>query len=276
MIKKITIKLCLLVLTAVVLASCSLFYTELPAEEQSSQPQASSAPAASQASSEQPAEGYSFGDELKSAYNKNQDTVAWLYIPGTDINNSVLQGFDNNQYMRLNENKDYDVYGCYFADYDNIFTNDYDMSRNTIIFGHSDLKDNPDGKRFSQLFKFTDKEFAEKTPYIYLTIENQDVVFKVFSAFYTNVSFKDYIYPDLSDTKFMRVVEKAKAGSVFNYDVEVDENDKIITLSTCSVRYGTNGRYRFVVMGRMLRDGEEIKTDDVITLTENADAEVQQ
>lgn len=275
MIKRIIVKLSLLLLTAVVLASCSLFYTEVPPAEQSSEPVVSYSQQSS-ASSEETTDGYSFAKELKSAYNKNQDTVAWLYIPNTDINNSVLQGFDNNRYMRLNENREYDVYGCYFADYDNVFSNDYDMSRNTIIFGHSDLKDNPDGKRFSQLFKFTDKEFAEKTPYIYLTIENQDVVFKVFSVFYTNVSFTDYIYPELSDTKFMRVIEKAKAGSVYNYNVEVDENDKIITLSTCSVRYGTNGKYRFVVMGRMLRDGEEIETDDTINLTKNAAAEVQQ
>ncbi len=61
----------------------------------------------------------------------------------------------------------------------------------------------------------------------------------------------------------------AKEGSIFNYPVEVGEDDKIITLSTCTYKFGDSGnqKQRFVVFGRLLTEEEEMP--DTITLTEN-------
>ena len=43
--------------------------------------------------------------------SQNPDTVAWLRIPDTDVNDSVLQGMDNVEYLRRTERKKEDVYG---------------------------------------------------------------------------------------------------------------------------------------------------------------------
>ena len=48
--------------------------------------------------------------------SQNRDTVGWLKIPGTKINNSVLQSYDNVTYLRQDERRKYNLYGCYFAD----------------------------------------------------------------------------------------------------------------------------------------------------------------
>ena len=42
-------------------------------------------------------------DALDGATQRNQDTVGWLRVPGTTINNSVLQSHDNMTYLRTNE-----------------------------------------------------------------------------------------------------------------------------------------------------------------------------
>ena len=42
--------------------------------------------------------------ELADAKEKNTDTVAWLYIPGADVDDPVVQAEDNGYYLHLDEN----------------------------------------------------------------------------------------------------------------------------------------------------------------------------
>ena len=98
--------------------------------------------------------------------SQNRDTIGWLKIPGSKINNSVLQSHDNAYYLRQDERRKHSLYGCYFADYECSFGARDDLSPNTIIYGHSDLTNNPDGPRFSELFRFTEEDFARSTPVI--------------------------------------------------------------------------------------------------------------
>ncbi len=241
------------------LCSCSMFYTSTV---QTVSQDSNEAPLFTKPQSSEAGSGTedSFLNDVKKAVEKNKDTVGWLYIPSTDINNSVLQAFDNSFYIRRDEQRGDSVYGCYFVDCDSPIGTAQEFGRNTIVYGHSDLKDSPDGKRFSQLFKFADPAFAEKTPNIYFTTAQQDLVWRVFAAFYTKTSFH-YIQTEPSDTQFERLLEKAREGSLYDYDVEVTAADKILTLSTCSVKYGNDGTGRFVVMARLLREGE--KPDDL-------------
>ena len=41
--------------------------------------------------------------ELAEARAKNPDTVAWLYIPGAEIDDPVMQAEDNGYYLKLDE-----------------------------------------------------------------------------------------------------------------------------------------------------------------------------
>ncbi len=66
-----------------------------------------------------------------------------------------------------------------------------------------------------------------------------------------------------------------KNRSLFDYDVEVDDTDKIVVLSTCTYLYGNTKeekeQYRFLVVGRLLRPDEDAGAATV-KLSENADA----
>lgn len=189
-------------------------------------------------------------DNLDYAIKKNRDSVAWLEVPETDVNNIVMQGDDNDFYLRRNEDKEYDIYGCYFADYECGFGKYDDFSQNTIIYGHSDSTDNPDGKRFAQLHRFSDPEFAKRVPYVYVSTPEGRFKFEIFSVFYTDTNFK-YIDVNIADAQKLELAQKAKLMSIHKYDAEPNEKDKLLTLSTCTVRYGADANYRFVIMAKL-------------------------
>lgn len=243
----------------VVLLGAGIYFVLTMEEEPAAAPPASSA-AASQTQTElnvrRKAENYAeMLDSLDYEIMQNRDTVAWLKVPGTEINNSVLQSFDNAFYLRRNERRQYDVYGCYFMDYECTSGGREELSRNTIIYGHEDVTDDPDGKRFSQLYRFLDPAFARATPTIQFCTQQDPMEWQVFAVFYTNVSF-EYILADPEDAVFEEILSTARQKSIYDYDVEVGPEDKILTLSTCTVKYGDHN-HRFVIMAKQLGEEEE-------------------
>lgn len=192
---------------------------------------------------------------------QNRDTVGWLIVPNTLISNSVLQAHDNTAYLRTDERHQPSIYGCYFADYTCSIGPREVLSPNTVIYGHSDLKDNPDGPRFSQLFKFTDPEFARQNPYIQFSTIDDFMDWEIFAVFYPSVDM-NYIETNLSGSELVALANEAKAQSIYDYNVTVGETDKILTLSTCTVKYGSNDyEHRFVVMAKLVPEGTEKKVN---------------
>lgn len=215
-----------------------------------------------------PKEVVTQADELEALdvyTQQNQDTVGWLRVPGTTINNSVLQSHDNMTYLRTNEAREYDIYGCYFADWECSVGERENFSPNTVIYGHSDLKDNPEGPRFSQLFRFTDPDFARETPVIsFSTLDGGFMEWEVFAVFYTE---KTFAYIDASPEGGVdQLAKAAQEKSLYDYGITVGPGDKILTLSTCTVKYGAQDNdHRFVVMARLLPEGAEAPKEARLT-----------
>ncbi len=199
-------------------------------------------------------------EQLGYQISQNPDTVGWLKVPNTVINDSVVQSYNNVYYLRLNEKKEQNIYGCYFADYTCSFGSREELSQNTIIYGHSDLKDDTDGPKFSQLLRFTKEEFAKANPYVYFSTLQDQMTWQIFAVFYTDTGM-DYIESQFSGGEFAALVAEAKQKSLYQYDVEVGEEDKILTLSTCTVKYGERRDQRFVVMAKLMpKDHVPVKT----------------
>lgn len=197
-----------------------------------------------------------YQEKLTKAKTINKDVKAWLSVPGTTIDAPVLQAANNDYYLKLDEYKNYSIFGCYYFDYENSLTARSNLSKNTIIYGHSDLKDNANGPRFSQLFKYLDKDFLSKNANIHMSIAGEDMVFQIFSVFYTHTNF-NYIKTNPSEADFQAIIEGANQRNQFITDVTVGANDKILTLSTCSANYNPNDKnnYRLVVMAKLLPAG---------------------
>ena len=48
----------------------------------------------------------------------NPEIVGWLQVPGTDIDQPVVQTYNNSKYMRLDYTGKYSFQGCYWVDYE--------------------------------------------------------------------------------------------------------------------------------------------------------------
>lgn len=196
-------------------------------------------------------------EKIDQGIERNSDTKGWIYIPNTSIDDAVLQYKDNDYYLHLDEDKKYSVFGCYWLDPLSKMGSRDNLSKNSIIYGHSDLKDNPEGKKFSQLFKYTNIDFVRKNPYIFFSTPENDMVWQVFAVFYTHINF-NYIQANPSAAEFANIVSEAKARSEYIIDVSVGEDDKILTLSTCTAYYNTADpdSYRLVVMAKLMPSNE--------------------
>ena len=230
-------------------------------------------------------------DEINAAYAINDDVVGWLTVPGTEIDEQVVQGDNNTEYERLSWDRkdadgdgvpDYDFYGYYFADAGNTFGNRNDLSRNTIIYGHNMhnvTTGDKDVLKFGALFRFVDFNgdgtifgddvetandfsFAEQHPVIYFSTTDDEMVWVIYAAYFTDLGFQ-YHLENPDDATFQNIIDEGRARSRLDYDVDVNTSDRILTLSTCAYKYTDSVAkrdLRFVVQARLLRPGEEIPT----------------
>ena len=219
---------------------------------------------------------------------KNKDTIGWIYIDGTTVNDVVVKvnyNDDNKYYLRRNANGENDNDGCYYADWRCKTGNRNLISKNTVVYGHNlgrsdsglipDYQNHANGPKFAQLLKYQDEEFAKTHPYIYYSTIEEDMVWQVFAVFYTDIKF-DYIEPNPADATFNSLLKKAQDLSFYNYDVEVSSNDKILTLSTCTYRMADDTKlhypndYRYVVMAKLLPADAVLEDTVSLTVTKNA------
>ena len=219
---------------------------------------------------------------------KNKDTIGWIYIDGTTVNDVVVKvnyNDDNKYYLRRNANGENDNDGCYYADWRCKTGNRNSISKNTVVYGHNlgrsanglipDYQNHANGPKFAQLLKYQDEEFAKTHPYIYYSTIEEDMVWQVFAVFYTDIKF-DYINPNPADATFNSLIKKAQDLSFYDYDVEVTSNDKILTLSTCTYRLADDTKlhypndYRYVVMAKLLPADAVLEDTVSLTVTKNA------
>lgn len=160
----------------------------------------------------------------------NKDYRGWINIDGTNIDYPVLQAKDNNYYLKKDINKNYLPSGSIFLDYRN---NRFEDS-NTVIYGHY-MRNNT---MFGELKKFKDKKFFDKNNKIYIeTPDGKKLEYKIFSVYTTDANY-NYIQTSFnSKSDYKQFLNKIKNKSLYNTNVEVSENDKILTLSTCSYEF---------------------------------------
>ncbi|MDL2233947.1 class B sortase [Ruminococcaceae bacterium OttesenSCG-928-L11] len=223
-------------------------------------------------------------DQIMDMKAENADTVGWLVVPNTDINDVVVCDFtDNEYYLRKNFYGDYDFNGVFYADRRSKFEDGGSrdgIGNNTTIYGHA-MTDNMENDayeiKFGPLHNFRDETFAKNTPYIYFSTAGEDMVWEVFAVFFANRNKVAYNRNDLSQEEIYNMVKNdALPRSIYNYDVDVKADDKILTLSTCAyvLPNGTptnypKTHYRYVVMARLVEPGATLKEQASFKVNKN-------
>jgi len=211
-------------------------------------------------------------EKYRSAYNANNDLVGWIVVPNTSINHPVVQGKNNEYYLRRSFYGDYQKRGTVFMDYRD---HAKPLCKNTILYGHNFL----DSTMFADLEKYKDIEFYKTSPVIQFDTIYEKHKWKIVGVFLTNADDKDdngytfnYIYPFMTNDNFEAFMDEVKVRSLYFTNVDVNKNDKILTLSTCTRDMDIKGNgetnARFVVIARLVRDGES-ETVDVSKTVKN-------
>ena len=170
----------------------------------------------------------------------NPDIVAWIYIEGTEINYPVVQGEDNDYYLKHLFNGEWNGSGCIFLD----SRNDASFAdRHSIIYGHH----RKNGTMFTGLDKYKKQEFFDDHPVaLLITPEKSDKV--EFFAGYVAAPQDDAWEVGFTDAKFEVWLRKAVNRSCFSGEITPDVSDRILTLSTCSYEFADA---RFVLAGAL-------------------------
>lgn len=187
-------------------------------------------------------------DALK---QRNPDAYAWITVPGTPIDYPILQSPDDNSYY-LTHTIDHEekTEGAIYTE--NYNSTDFE-DPNTLIYGH----DMRNGTMFRSLLEYQDREFFDKNREIIIYTPDAIRHYKIFAAYpYDNrhilLSF------DFSDKSVYRqylenIFSIRDMNAYIDTSVEVDTDDKIITLSTC---YGAQREMRYLIQA-VLTDTEQ-------------------
>lgn len=204
---------------------------------------------------------------------RNSDTAGWLYVPETTLDCPVFQSDDNLFYLQHNDDKEADKNGAIMADYRDVFGGRENQSKNLILYGHSKDED-PDGgveasrlyEHFTELKRYQDIDFCKRNPYVMFAAGDDAMVWEIFAVFHTKTEF-NYIRTKPSTDQLEEILTEARQKSLFNFDVELGQSERYLTLSTCCRRIVPtypNG-YRFVIMARLVEKGKPLTYDTAIT-----------
>ena len=180
-------------------------------------------------------------NELK---KKNSDTVGFIKVNGTNVNYPIVQSNNNSYYLKHAFDKTPNSAGWVFADYRNNMIN---FDKNTVIYGHSRSNQTV----FGSLKKVLNKSwYSNKDNHIIkLSTPTENTLWQIVSI-YTIAPESYYITTKFSESQFQTFIKTIKERSQIQFSGTINENDKILTLSTCEDVAGTR---RLVIHAKLIK-----------------------
>lgn len=169
---------------------------------------------------------------IDNLFNQNNDIVGWINVPGTNIDYPFVQTKDNKFYLNHSFDKKYNDAGWIFLDYRNDINN---LSKNNIIYGHARI----DKTMFGSLRNTLKKEWFNNinNRIVKISTPKQNTLWQVFSIYHIKTE-PYYIAVNFNnENDFQKYIDKSLKRSVYNFNVNINTSDTILTLSTC---YGEN------------------------------------
>ena len=205
---------------------------------------------------------YEEKQDWKALKDINTDIKGWVTLKNTVINYPVVEseedGVGFQYYLHRDYDKSYNYAGSIFIDHRSKKSVD---SRNILTHGHS----MNDGSMYKALIDFgeyeADMDFYRKNPTLFFNTPKGNEQWIIFAVVKTNTleahgDFFNYLMGDFSsDAQFMNYVYNMKVRSIIDIPVPINENDQLITLSTCSYEYDD---FRTVVCARKIRNNEKV------------------
>ena len=168
-------------------------------------------------------------DQLKAV---NPEAIAYVYAPGTELDEPVVQTGDNATYLDKTFDGGNEPYmGTVFMDTDN--KKDF-SDRLTWLFGHARGSKVGDHRMFNDVNYYDKQEYFDQHPYVVIETPERKYYYEAMclvivpetTAFY-RTSFKD-------DEDFTTQLKKVyEDGQTKNPNIKIKATDKYLVLSTC-------------------------------------------
>ena len=175
-------------------------------------------------------------DYLKNRFDQltavNPEAIAYVYAPGTELDEPVVQTGDNSTYLDKTFDGGNEPYmGTVFMDTDN--KKDF-SDRLTWLFGHARGSKVGDHRMFNDVNYYDKQEYFDQHPYVVIETPERKYYYEAMclvivpetTAFY-RTSFED-------DKDFTTQLKKVyEDGQTKNPNIKIKASDKYLVLSTC-------------------------------------------
>lgn len=192
-------------------------------------------------------------DSFSKKYDKYK-TVGWLKVQGTNIDYPIIYNAGNIDVNHIN-------------DLNFLWTNinEKELTNRMLIVGHNirNVSANPiigdeNHVRFEQLLGYIYYDFVKDNKYIQYTIDGKNYLYKIFSISFVDNNTIDYGKNSYSKKELDKYITNSISDSYFKFDVDVNKDDNVITLLTCTRMFGNSVNKTFKIDARMVRDNEFI------------------
>lgn len=172
----------------------------------------------------------SFGISWENLRKINPEVAAWITIPGADISYPVVQGIDDEYYLKHNFQGKEDLFGCVFLGHDNKKNL---TDSHSFLYGH-----NMEGNMmFANLNRYERPEFLQSCPTFEITTPERKYFYRIFSveqAAPRSAAF-EYGY-QLKSRAYKLQLSILKENSMYDTGVMPQETQRMVTLITCNSR----------------------------------------
>ena len=162
----------------------------------------------------------------------NSEAIAYVYAPGTELDEPVVQTSDNSTYLdKTFEGGNQPFLGTVFMDMDN--KKDF-SDRLTWLFGHARGSKVADHRMFNDVNFYDTQKYFDEHPYVVIETPERKYYYEAVAmvivpedtAFY-RTSFKD---DEDFTTQLNNIYEAARTK---NPNIKINASDKYLVLSTC-------------------------------------------
>ena len=113
------------------------------------------------------------------------------------------------------------------------YRNNFEEDKSTIVYGHH-MRNKT---MFGELTNYKDENFFNGNNLIKVEYKGKTYTYQVFSAYVADLT-EDYLKVDFeNDTDYQSYIDYITNRSMHKSDLQVNTNDKIITLYTCSYEF---------------------------------------
>lgn len=190
--------------------------------------------------------------DFDSLLDQNDEIYAWIKIEDTDVDYPIVQSTnDDDFYLR------HSAYDKSWLASGAIYTqgmNSKDFSDPiTVIYGHNGYRET----MFTTLHRFEDSDFFNSHEYFYIYLPGRKLTYQVVSAFkyddrHIMNSFNFAVPEDLASfQETIKNPNSALKNVRTELDTQINENSRIVVLSTCITNQKSN---RYLVCGVLVKD----------------------